>query len=149
MKKLFLTGIAALFLATGAPAEEPPGHQLAFEAFAKNVWRFNDYKKCTAQVEFTIPPNPKDWLLRTDLSLANDAAEVVFDRTHLGRVLINNSGPDVRFRGQSGQSPSRARRLLLSSRPEESHPRALPDPCMNLSIHTAPDVRPLPWHSCQ
>ena len=96
MKKLFLTGIAALFLATGAPAEEPPGHQLAFEAFAKNVWRFNDYKKCTAQVEFTIPPNPKDWLLRTDLSLANDAAEVVFDRTHLGRVLINNSGPDVR-----------------------------------------------------
>ena len=114
MKKLLLTGIAALFLATGAPAEEPPGHQLAFEAFAKNVWRFNDYKKCTAQVEFTIPPNPKDWLLRTDLSLANDAAEVVFDRTHLGRVLINNSGPDVRFRGQSGQSPSRARRLLLT-----------------------------------
>jgi FAD binding domain len=37
----------------------------------------------------------------------------------------------------------------LSSRPEESHPRALPDPCMNLSIHTAPDVRPHPWHSCQ
>ena len=107
MKKLFLTGIAALFLATGAPAEEPPGHQLAFEAFAKNVWRFNDYKKCTAQVEFTIPPNPKDWLLRTDLSLANDAAEVVFDRTHLGRVLINNSGPDVRFRGQSGPNPTR------------------------------------------
>src|ERR1039457_4745320 len=32
---------------------------------------------------------------------------------------------------------------LLSSRPEESHPRALPDPCVNLSIHTAPDVRPL------
>src|SRR3954454_14636992 len=26
---------------------------------------------------------------------------------------------------------------LMSSRPEESHPRALPDPCMNLSIHTA------------
>ena len=36
-----------------------------------------------------------------------------------------------------------------ASRPEESHPRALPDPCMNLSIHTAPDVRPFPWHSCQ
>ena len=27
--------------------------------------------------------------------------------------------------------------------PEEFHPRALPDPCVNLSIHTAPDVRPL------
>ena len=36
-----------------------------------------------------------------------------------------------------------------ASRPEESHPRALPDPCMNLSIHTAPDVRPFPRHSCQ
>src|SRR5450756_3128458 len=32
---------------------------------------------------------------------------------------------------------------LMSSRPEESHPRALPDPCVNLSIHTAPDVQPL------
>jgi hypothetical protein len=31
-----------------------------------------------------------------------------------------------------------------SSRPEEFHPQALPEPCMNLSIHTAPDVRPLP-----
>src|SRR5450759_2739889 len=31
----------------------------------------------------------------------------------------------------------------LSSRPEESPPRALPDPCVNLSIHTAPDVQPL------
>ena len=39
--------------------------------------------------------------------------------------------------------------VLWASRPEESHPRALPDPCMNLSIHTAPDVRPFPWHSCQ
>ena len=28
-------------------------------------------------------------------------------------------------------------------------PRALPDPCVNLSIHTAPDARPFPWHSCQ
>jgi len=32
----------------------------------------------------------------------------------------------------------------LSSRPEESHPRALLKPCVNLSIHTAPDVRPFP-----
>src|SRR5262245_40700791 len=37
----------------------------------------------------------------------------------------------------------------VSSRPEESHLRALPEPCMNLSIHTAPDVRPLPWHKTQ
>ena len=32
----------------------------------------------------------------------------------------------------------------MSSRPEEFHPRALPEPCMTLSSHTAPDVRPLP-----
>src|SRR5450830_1110462 len=32
---------------------------------------------------------------------------------------------------------------LWSSRAEESHLRALPEPCVNLSIHTAPDVRPL------
>jgi hypothetical protein len=33
---------------------------------------------------------------------------------------------------------------LMSSRAEEFHLRALPEPCLNLSIHTAPDVRPLP-----
>jgi hypothetical protein len=32
---------------------------------------------------------------------------------------------------------------LWSSRPEEFHLQALPEPCVNLSIHTAPDVRPL------
>src|SRR5262249_7940314 len=32
----------------------------------------------------------------------------------------------------------------MTSRPKDFHLRALPDPCMNLSIHTAPDVRPLP-----
>jgi hypothetical protein len=32
----------------------------------------------------------------------------------------------------------------LSSRPKEFHLRALPEPCMTLSSHTAPDVRPLP-----
>ena len=31
-----------------------------------------------------------------------------------------------------------------TSSPRDFHPRALPEPCMNLSIHTAPDVRPLP-----
>jgi hypothetical protein len=36
------------------------------------------------------------------------------------------------------------REAFMSSRAEESHLRALPEPCMNLSIHTAPDVRPLP-----
>jgi hypothetical protein len=34
--------------------------------------------------------------------------------------------------------------LLMSSRAEELHLRALPEPYVNLSIHTAPDVRPFP-----
>ncbi len=38
----------------------------------------------------------------------------------------------------SPQSP------VLSSRPGESHPQALLEPCVNLSAHTAPDVRPFP-----
>src|SRR5215472_4614813 len=32
---------------------------------------------------------------------------------------------------------------VSSSRPEEFHLRALPEPCVTLSSHTAPDVRPL------
>src|SRR5262249_13921178 len=35
------------------------------------------------------------------------------------------------------------RRGGSSSRPEEFHLRALPEPCMTLSSHTAPDVQPL------
>jgi hypothetical protein len=34
--------------------------------------------------------------------------------------------------------------LLMSSRAEGLHLRALPEPYVNLSIHTAPVVRPLP-----
>src|SRR5262245_15758616 len=39
--------------------------------------------------------------------------------------------------------------VILASRPEEFHLRALLEPCGNRSIHTAPDVRPLPWHKTQ
>ena len=35
-------------------------------------------------------------------------------------------------------------KVVASSRPKEFHLRALPEPCMTLSSHTAPDVRPLP-----
>ena len=45
--------------------------------------------------------------------------------------------PDLLARTQDGVA-------WLSSRPEGSHLRALPDPYVNLSIHTAPDVRPFP-----
>jgi hypothetical protein len=45
--------------------------------------------------------------------------------------------------GNSGRGADIAKATRLSSRAEESHLRALPEPCVNLSIHTAPDVRPL------
>jgi hypothetical protein len=52
-----------------------------------------------------------------------------------GRGAVSNDRP---YRTSFRDLP------VLSSRPEESHPRALPKPCVNLSIHTAPDVRPFP-----
>ena len=47
----------------------------------------------------------------------------------------------------AGAQPPPHERVLMSSRPEDSHLRTLPDPYVNLSIHTAPDVRPFPWQS--
>jgi hypothetical protein len=44
----------------------------------------------------------------------------------------------------SRERSERADLTKMSSRPEEFHLRALPEPCMTLSSHTAPDVRPLP-----
>jgi hypothetical protein len=35
-------------------------------------------------------------------------------------------------------------RQKMSSQPKEFHLRLLPEPCMTLSSHTAPDVQPLP-----
>ena len=49
---------------------------------------------------------------------------------------------------QSRLSRWRSLRPKLSSRPEELHLRALPEPCMTLSSHTAPDVRPLLEQLC-
>ena len=111
MKKLLLSSIAALLLATGAQAEEPR-HQLAFVAPAEDVWHFNDYKRCTARVEFKIPPNPKDWLLRTDLSLANDTAAVMFDRTNLAK--LEAAGGLIRIKRKG---VGRAAKITLTWRP--------------------------------
>ena len=88
MKKTLLIGIAALLLATGAAHAEEYAEYIAFDAPAKNVWHFNDYKRCSARVEFKLPsnPNPGDWLLRMDGSFARDTAEVVFDRTNLAKL---------------------------------------------------------------
>src|SRR5215467_13629544 len=45
---------------------------------------------------------------------------------------------------QFGGAALNCRNKGSSSRPEDSHLRALPDPYVDLSIHTAPDVRPFP-----
>src|SRR6516162_5316064 len=81
MKKLFLTGIAALFLATGAQAEG------VWNFYAEDVWHFNDYKRCTARVEFKIPPNPEDWMLTAfGKVVPNVKASIAFDRTNLAKL---------------------------------------------------------------
>ena len=46
--------------------------------------------------------------------------------------------------GQSGRAAETIGGPSLSSRPGDFHPQALPEPCVTLSSHTAPDVRPLP-----
>ena len=57
-------------------------------------------------------------------------------------ALLRCIGPEL------GLCVSGVRRQLqvpgVSSRPGEFHPQALPEPCVNLSIHTAPDARPRP-----
>src|SRR5215471_8701207 len=66
--------------------------------------------------------------------------KVSFWHTSDGPIAIGRVG-SLAFSGLAydGRKPTR-----LSSRPEEFHLRALPEPCMTLSSHTAPDVRPLP-----
>ena len=58
-----------------------------------------------------------------------------------------------RFTSENGitcaEGKSLPARMKLSSRPGDSHPQALPEPCMTVSSHTAPDVQPLPWHRTQ
>ena len=49
---------------------------------------------------------------------------------------------------QGGRSRPSARAPPLASRPEELHLRALPEPCVTLSSHTSPDVRPLRERLC-
>ena len=67
-----------------------------------------------------------------DSKIAREAAELV--RQYETEMLLG---------APASQCPD------LSSSPEDFHLRALPDPYVNLSIHTAPIVRPLPWHNDQ
>ena len=68
--------------------------------------------------------------------------EVMKVRSAKERVLVYldlNSDPDGRTVNLRSQLQDIASELGLSRE----------DPYVNLSIHTAPDVRPFPWQSCQ
>jgi len=58
-------------------------------------------------------------------------------------VSSSNFSTVARVRPPAYHDYSQARYSGLSSRSEAFHLRALPEPCMTLSSHTAPDVRPL------
>ncbi len=63
--------------------------------------------------------------------------------------LLANKRSSSHASGTSGVPPGTdipggvAEGPLLASRPGEFHPQALSEPCVNLSTHTAPVVRPL------
>jgi len=88
--------------------------------------------------------------VRCELVAAAPSSRLVLTCNSTTLILIHKVG----LFSSTRLTPSRhlataIERLDLSSRPEDSHLRALPDPYVNLSIHTAPDVRPFPWQSCQ
>ena len=61
---------------------------------------------------------------------------------YLGEILLHWWFAPSGRTGQTGH-PKNGQMLIMASRAEEFHLRALPEPYVNLSIHTAPDVRPL------
>ena len=66
---------------------------------------------------------------------------VAFVQGHFSHIALIRR--HVRSLAEADIRPWTAIRVL-SRRAEEFHLRALPDTYVNLSIHTAPDVRPLP-----
>ena len=89
---------------------------------------------------------------RLTSSLAAEARHSDFLESAGGREVIDpvptRAGLGHRCRVESaivecGHKRSEGASTRLSSRPGEFHPRALPEPCVKLSLHTAPDVRPL------
>jgi hypothetical protein len=95
MKKTVLTGVSVLLMATSAAQSG--------SAYAAEVWRFNNYKRCTASTEFKVYPKETDgWpsvsLERRDPTLGPrggpapsvleepDTAIVIFERKHLAKL---------------------------------------------------------------
>src|SRR6516165_11886033 len=62
--------------------------------------------------------------------------------------LARGDGTNARFPPTAADCRPDTDGPTSSSRPEEFHLRALPEPCVTLSSHTAPDVQPLLERLC-
>jgi hypothetical protein len=74
-------------------------------------------------------------------AVGNAKAAAQYPAFDNGSIMVRSS-PPITLKGEPHHS-------VKSSRSEDSHLRALPDPNVDLPIHTAPDVRLFPSRSCQ
>ena len=91
--------------------------------------------------EHPVPRNRRRGPIRVWHDKAGRLAKYRIASTEAALYEDDLEGPQC---ADSGPSRPKRGRQQSSSRPEDSHLRALPDPYVNLSIHTAPDVRPFP-----
>jgi hypothetical protein len=77
------------------------------------------------------------------LTLARDPEPFIYWPKWLSSVAATETLQQYRSAAEWEPDDISSFRVLppMSSRPEEFHLRALPEPCMTLSSHTAPDVR--------
>src|SRR5918994_2303986 len=81
-----------------------------------------------------------------DTLLVSVGVQFAFDRQAGRRGGSGDQFDHGEAAGQGAATPvlrDMAEKAMLASRAGESHPHALLEPYVNLSIHTAPDVRPL------
>src|SRR6516162_1872621 len=97
--------------------------------------------------EGSVPHAPRGAVPNRDPGVVRINSDPVWEQAavhHLAqdtvaRILVNCTCPVAHVGPGSGGC--RDERRGLSSRPQDSHLWALPDPYVNLSVHTAPDVR--------
>jgi hypothetical protein len=106
-------------------------------AIAGDVFAVPDAVKAAAKPPATSNV-PYQWVLRRlYLTRFTDSDAIVYPEG--GGFNLVELAPNVQH-VQGGT----ANNLIVASRAVEFHHRALLEPCENLSIHTAPDVQPLP-----
>ena len=88
-----------------------------------------------------VTGDPATAALGRNPRLSGEDGKVRFRRILL---VAASSAEGLLTERRTAAQPWRRELAFMSSRPEDSHLWALPDPYVNLSIHTAPDVRPFP-----